>query len=324
MKLERLAITCGGTGGHFYPGLSVGRALRSQGGEVLLLLSGINSRRQKEIAESFGVPAVMLPRMPSPQGIQSAFEFAGGAFGGLCESYKQLRNFRPQALLGMGSFASMPPIWAAHLRHIPLFLHDGNARIGKANRFFSSGAKLLMTAFLPCNADKCRCDVLVTGMPLRPELEKAAGISRAEALDGLQRQFGVELDSDLPTILVFGGSQGAAIFNAMIPEALQKLQSRREFQVLHLAGPNKLGGLKKAYGDVIFPTLLLESSDQMELFLGAADFVVSRSGGGTVAELARFGKASILIPYPYASEDHQSDNARVLSESGAAELLPNE
>ncbi|MBS1371043.1 MAG: UDP-N-acetylglucosamine--N-acetylmuramyl-(pentapeptide) pyrophosphoryl-undecaprenol N-acetylglucosamine transferase [Lentisphaeria bacterium] len=323
MKLERLAIACGGTGGHFYPGLSVARTLRSRGGEAILLLSGVNSVKQKAIAESCGVPAIALPRMPSPRGVGSAFAFGCGALGGLRASHRELRGFRPQALLGMGSFTSLPPILAARWRRVPLFLHDGNARIGRANRFFSSGSELLATAFPPCNAEKCRCEVLVTGMPLRPELEASAGISRAEAIGGLGRLFGVELDSGVPTILVFGGSQGASIFNETVPAALRKLQGRREFQVLHLAGPKKLDEVKDAYGDVPFPTLLLEASDRMELFLGAADLVVCRSGGSTVAELSRFGKASVLIPYPYAAEGHQHDNARVLAESGAAELLPN-
>ena len=296
MKLERLAITCGGTGGHFYPGLSVARALRAGGGEALLLLSGVNAPRQKEIAESYGVPAVALPRMPSPRGIGTAFAFGFGALGGLGASLRELKRFRPQALLGMGSFTSLPPILAAHLRGIPVFLHDGNARIGKANRFFSSGAKLLATAFPACNADKCRCEVLVTGMPLRPELEAAAGISRAEAMAELERLFEVKLESEVPTVLVFGGSQGAAIFNAAAPAALKRLQGRRRFQLLHLAGPGKLEATKQAYGEVSFPLLLLESSGRMELFLGAADLVVCRSGGSTVAELARFGKASVLIP----------------------------
>ncbi len=323
MKLERLAITCGGTGGHFYPGLSVARALRAGGGEALLLLSGVNAPRQKEIAESYGVPAVALPRMPSPRGIGTAFAFGFGALGGLGASLRELKRFRPQALLGMGSFTSLPPILAAHLRGIPVFLHDGNARIGKANRFFSSGAKLLATAFPACNADKCRCEVLVTGMPLRPELEAAAGISRAEAMAELERLFEVKLESEVPTILVFGGSQGAAIFNAAVPAALKRLQGRRRFQLLHLAGPGKLEATKQAYGEVSFPLLLLESSGRMELFLGAADLVVCRSGGSTVAELARFGKASVLIPYPFAAEHHQDDNARVLERAGGAELLPN-
>ena len=288
-----LAITCGGTGGHFYPGLSVARVLQKRGGKALLLLSGTNAARQKSIAASFGVPAVALPRMPSPRGIGTLFEFGCGALGGYHAARRELRTLRPQALLGMGSFTSLPAILAARRSGIPVFLHDGNARVGKANRFFSRHAKLLATAFPTCNAEKCRGELLVTGMPLRPELEQAAGITRAEAIAGLNREFGVELDTAIPTLLIFGGSQGASIFNETVPKALRKLQEKTEFQVLHLAGPKKLAEVRDAYGDVVFPSLLLESSEKMELFLGAADLVFSRSGGSTVAELARFGKASV-------------------------------
>ena len=261
--------------------------------------------------------------MPSPRGIGTLFEFGCGALGGYHAARRELRTLRPQALLGMGSFTSLPAILAARRSRIPVFLHDGNARVGKANRFFSRHAKLLATAFPTCNAEKCRGELLVTGMPLRPELEQAAGITRAEAIAGLNREFGVELDTAIPTLLIFGGSQGASIFNETVPKALRKLQEKTEFQVLHLAGPKKLAEVRDAYGDVVFPSLLLESSEKMELFLGAADLVFSRSGGSTVAELARFGKASVLIPYPYAAENHQYDNARVLAGHGAAELLPN-
>jgi len=323
MRLQRLVISCGGTGGHFYPGLSVARTLRDQGGEVLLLLSGVNAAKQKAIAESYGVPAVALPRMPSPRGIGSMIGFLRGALGGYFASRRELRKFQPEALLGMGSFASLPPVLAARRSGILVFLHDGNARIGRANRLFSKRARLLATAFPPCNAENCHCEHITTGMPLRPELERAVGISRDAAIAGLNREFGVTLDTALPTVLVFGGSQGASIFNGVLPEALRRLRDRFEFQVLHLAGPKKLEEAKAAYGAADFPLLLLESSEKMELFLGGADLVVSRSGGSTVAELARFGRASALIPYPYAAENHQFDNARYLSDAAAAELVPN-
>jgi len=324
MRLQKLVISCGGTGGHFYPGLSVARTLREQGGEVLLLLSGVNAEKQKAVAESYGVPAVALPRMPSPHGIGSAVGFLRGALGGYSASRRELRHFQPQALLGMGSFTSLPPVLAARRGGIPVFLHDGNARIGRANRFFSRWARLLATAFPPCNVERCNCEHMTTGMPLRPELERASAISRDGAIAGLNREFGVSLDLALPTVLVFGGSQGASIFNGVLPEALRRLRDRFEFQVLHLAGPKKLEEARAAYGPVDFPLLLLESSEKMELFLGAADLVVSRSGGSTVAELALFGRASMLIPYPYAAENHQFDNARYLSDPGAAELVPND
>ncbi len=324
MKLHRLVVTCGGTGGHFYPGLSTARVFQEEfGGEVLLLLSGVNSARQKEIACAAGIRAVELPLMPSPgHSPARALRFLRGLAGGYRAARQELAAFQPQALLGMGSFASLPAFLAAKKQHIPCFLHDGNARIGKANRWLSRGAELLATAFPPVNAAACRCRVITTGMPVRPELAKYAGISRAEAIAGLNREFGSSFDPALPVILIFGGSQGARIFNVTCPAAL-KAQNRADFQVLHLAGPARLEEALGAYEGAAFPRLVLPGSEKMELFLGAADLVLSRSGGSTVAELALFGRGAVLIPYPYAAENHQSDNADFLASAGAALRIDN-
>lgn len=319
-----LAITCGGTGGHFYPGLSVARVLQKRGGRALLLLSGTNAARQKSIAASFGVPAVALPRMPSPRGIGTLFEFGCGALGGL--PWRRGASF---ARCGRRRCSAWAPshrcrrFWrraGAESRYSCMTATRGSAR----RTAFSAGTRSCWPRrFQRAMRKNAAASCWSPACPLRPELEQAAGITRAEAIAGLNREFGVELDTAIPTLLIFGGSQGASIFNETVPKALRKLQEKTEFQVLHLAGPKKLAEVRDAYGDVVFPSLLLESSEKMELFLGAADLVFSRSGGSTVAELARFGKASVLIPYPYAAENHQYDNARVLAGHGAAELLPN-
>lgn len=320
MKLTSMVITCGGTAGHFYPGLVIARVFQQNGGRVLLLLSGVNSSKQCQIAESYGIAAKVLPKMPSPKHF---IRFAFGLIGGLLGSLYQLAKFRPQAVLGMGSFASFPTILAARFWRIPYFLHDGNARIGKANRFFSKRAIFLAAAFPPVNANCLTAKrTMVTGMPVRPELEAAVGITKAMAIARLNQTFETDLKPDLPTILIFGGSQGASVINKIAPGALLSLNSAK-FQVLHLAGPGKLDEARAAYQGATFPLLLLSSSEKMELFLGAADLVLSRSGGSTIAELSLFGKSAILIPYPYAAEDHQTDNARYLADADAALLVQN-
>lgn len=324
MNLHRLVITCGGTGGHFYPGLSTARVFQEEcGGEVLLLLSGVNSAKQRASAEAAGIRAVELPEMPSPgHSPVRAFRFLCGLAGGYLAARRELKAFRPEAFLGMGSFASLPAFFAAKRLHIPCFLHDGNARIGKANRWLSRGAELLATAFPPVNADSCHCPVLTTGMPVRPELVRDVGITREEAFAGLNRAFGRDFDPARPTILIFGGSQGARIFNVICPEALKAL-NRSDFQVLHLAGPARLDEALAAYEGAEFPHLVLPGSEKMELFLGAADLVLSRSGGSTVAELALFGRSAVLIPYPFAAEGHQRDNAEFLAAAEAALRIDN-
>ncbi len=320
MKLVKLAVSCGGTGGHFFPGLSIARVFQSQGGKVLLLLSGVHAESQREIASGFGIDAVALPPMPHYR--KSPLRFIAGFAGGFREAKKELKKFAPQALLGMGSFAALPVMLAARSCRIPLFIHDGNARIGKANRFFSRWAEFAGTAFPAVNDSCCRCKVAATGMPVRPELLSFAGMSKIEAVSAVNREFGTDFTADKPLFLVTGGSQGAAVFNSILPEAFKACGN--DFQVIHLTGRGKLADAEKGYKNALFPVKLVETTGKMAEVMAAADLVFSRSGGSTVAELALFGKASVLVPYPYAAEGHQMDNARYFESSQAAILMKND
>lgn len=319
-KLKTLFITCGGTGGHFYPGLTVAREFRNRGGEVHLLLSGVNAVRQAEIASAAGIDAEILPVMPHP--FKNPLKFITGVVGGTAKSLRLFKSFKPDAILGMGSFASTPAIVAAKLSGTPLFLHDGNARIGRANRVFSAFARFLAVAYPPVNGTKAKCKIIETGMPVRQTLLEKLGISKCEAVCELNSRFSANLSCELVTILVFGGSQGAAVFNRNLPEAFCSLAGY-DFQVLHLTGKGKLDDTQKLYQDAKFPYLVLESSEDMHLFMAAADIAVCRSGGSSLAELAIFGLPAILIPFPLAAEGHQTDNARVFSSRGAAILVNN-
>ena len=320
MALERLFITCGGTGGHFYPGLAIAKSFQERGGKVLLVLSGVNAERQAAVAESQGIDAVTLPWMPHP--MRRPLKFITGLFGGIRQSRKLFKEFSPQAILGMGSFASIPAILSAKLAKVPVFLHDGNARVGRANRFFSRTARFLAAAYECVNADAVKCPLHITGMPLRKELIAGSRLSKADAVAELNRCFNCNLDETLDTILIFGGSQGAAVINEFFPMALRKLEDKK-FQVLHLCGKSKLETPQKIYQGAEFPCLLLESSEKMDLFLAAADLAVCRSGGSSLAELALFGVPAILIPFPLAAEGHQTDNAKVFANADAAVLVPN-
>lgn len=320
-KKIKLAISCGGTGGHFYPGLSVARKLNQLGGEAILLLSGVNSANQQKISESVQVKSYALPNMCHP--LKNPIKFLKGFFGGFIQARKILKENEIDAILGMGSFASLPPIFATKTLKLPLFLHDGNARIGKANRYLSFLAKKLWSAFDMVNSKSLHCPRECIGMPLRPEITDIERIGKSEAITSLNQMFKTELHTELPTLLIFGGSQGAEIFNVTLPKALQELAKVYKFQVLHLTGKNKLEYTQKLYNEVNFPYLLVESSENMELFYQSADLIFSRSGGSTVAEIAFFGKPSVLVPYPYAAENHQFDNAQYLASNDAAIILDN-
>jgi UDP-N-acetylglucosamine--N-acetylmuramyl-(pentapeptide) pyrophosphoryl-undecaprenol N-acetylglucosamine transferase len=321
MKLERLLITCGGTGGHFYPGLAIAKAIQKRGGKVKLLLSGKHAPTQKAAAEKQGVEAIVLPALRPLR--QAPFSFTAGVFKGFCICRREIKSFAPQALIGMGSFTSSPAVLAAKTARVPLYLHDGNAKIGKANRFFSRAARFLATAFPPANADKIKCPIHVSGMPIREQLIEAAGkLTKEDSIVRLNAMYGSELSPSVPTILIFGGSQGASELNAALPEALLQL-NEQNLQVLHLAGKNKLESTEEAYQDARFKRLLLETSEHMDLFLSAADIVFCRAGGSSMAELSLFGKAAVLIPYPFAADDHQRANGECFVDIDAGIILDN-
>ena len=321
MKQIDYYISCGGTGGHFYPGLSIARELQKQNKGVKLLLSGVNSAAQSQAAAGQNITSVVLPNMPSPgKNPLRLLQFLAGLAGGFIVTFFHFCFKRPRGVIIMGSFASAPAALAAKVLFVDVFLHDGNARVGKANRILSRWAKALCTAFPAVNQSQCRRQAVCTGMPVRPELEAKCTITKSEALSLLNKEFQSSLVLDKYTILIFGGSQGAATLNRTLPAALQELEGF-DFQVIHLTGKGKKAETLPLYAKVSFPTLVLESSPLMELFLGSADLVFSRSGGSSVAELALFGKNAVLIPYPYAAEGHQADNAAFYVQSGAGETV---
>ena len=318
-KLSRLVITCGGTGGHFYPGLSIALAAKQRGTEVLLLLSGVNSEAQSKLAAAAGVDSLVLPQMPHPGSPVKAWRFIRGAIGGWRRSAACFRTFRPQAVLGMGSFAMTPVLMAAKRRRIPIFLHDGNTVVGKANRMFSRYARVVGCAYPPVNPERLRSPWELVGMPVRQSLRQQAGITKQEAIAALNSAFDAAFDAETPTLLVIGGSQGAASFNSTLPEVFKSCSE--QFQIMHLSGKGKREDTVAAYRGFGGKLLLLESSEHIEWFLGAADLVFARSGGSTLAELTLFGKPAVVIPYPYAAENHQHHNAEWFVGIGGGRMI---
>jgi len=321
IKLKNLAITCGGTGGHFFPGLTIARHFAGGDHRVLMLLGGKNVTSQAETAEGFCLRVLKLKPTPAPRGIIRFIRFIYGTSWGTIASISAMRKFKPDALLAMGSFASMPPVLAAKILRIPIFLHDGNARVGRANRFFSRWARMLGASYPPVNAAQIHCPYECIGMPVRPELDYQP-MEKDKAIEKINTLFDLNFKPELPTLLIFGGSQGAQAFNETFPQMMIE-SGRTDFQVLHLTGKGKFDSVKATYEAANFPVLCLASTSGMHWFYQAADAVVCRSGGSTISELCIFGKFAFLIPYPFAAEKHQDDNARFMVDTGAAEMLDN-
>jgi len=314
-KLKSLVIICGGTGGHFLPGLSIAREFIAGAGKAKLLLSGKNAKVQSEIASGYGVTSQILPQSKPPVGLYRKFLFLILSIRDVVISMGKYRILKPDAVLAMGSFNCIAPALAAKIMGIPLFLHDGNARAGKANIMLSKYARTIFLSFPPVNSQKFHCPFKVTGMPLRQELLRGK-LPRAEAIAKINDIFGTQFTEDRIFILVFGGSQGASSINTTLPEAMIKIAADNKIQAVHISGYHGLENVTESYSKAKFPHLAIESSKEMNIFYSAADFLFCRSGGSTIAELAFFAKFAILMPYPHASENHQEDNAIHFLSSG--------
>ena len=318
MGIKRLIISCGGTGGHFNPGLSVARELKDQGGEAILLLGGAHSKIQAETAAKFGILSLKIKSAPIPKGPFSAIKFAFSTFSGTKDSLALIKSFKPEAMLAMGSFASFPPALASWLSGTPLFLHDGNARLGRANKLLSRFAKAIALSFPASDAAECRCPTILTGMPLRQEIT-GPQIGKAEAIAFVNSAFNSNFSPTSPVLLAFGGSLGAEAINNGVPAALKTLDNPP--QVIHLSGPGRAETVRKLYEGFKGQSLIMDSCYDMARLFPAADLTVCRSGGSTVSELAVFGKYALLVPYPHASDSHQDDNAAWLASAGGAKII---
>jgi UDP-N-acetylglucosamine--N-acetylmuramyl-(pentapeptide) pyrophosphoryl-undecaprenol N-acetylglucosamine transferase len=303
-----VAIACGGTGGHLFPGLAVAEQLQKRGCAVALLISpkdvdqeAVKSARGMEI---FTLPAVGLQN-------RNYFSFAGSFVKSLFAARNIFRKRRPAAVLAMGGFTSAPPIWVGKDFGAKTFLHESNTIPGRANRFL---ARFVDEAFVgfPDAAARLRArKVTATGTPVRPQFQPGDSVACRAA-------FGLE--PDRPTVLVMGGSQGASGINDLILSALTLLDNR-DWQWLHLAGAHDFETVKAAYDRRCLDAVVKPFFAKMDLALGAATAAVSRAGASSLAEIAAMRLPSLLVPLPTAADNHQFHNAREFEATGAARLL---
>lgn len=306
----KVLIACGGTGGHLFPGIAVAEELIAAGHDVLLLIS--QKKVDAEASKKYGhlrfvtVPAVAKPATLSPKMIPFAFKM----WGSIRQAKQILRDFGADAVLGMGGFTSLPPVYAGHKMGIKTFVHDSNARPGKANVLTS---RWCSKVFLGLDAAKPFFpgrETVVTGTPVRPEIINLP--SRSDAAE----EFGI--DENKTTILVTGGSQGARKLNELCAQAVPSLPP--EVQMLHIAGTLDYDRVAEiSQGNPRHK--VIGFCDKMPAAYALADLVIARSGASSLTEIASAGHPSILVPYPFAADDHQARNAEVFEQAGAAKLV---
>lgn len=309
-KPLKILIACGGTGGHLFPGIAVAEALKASGHDAMLLISEkkIDSQASAKYTHLRfeRVQAVAKPATTSPKMIPFLFKL----WKAVSHSKKLIRDYKPDAVLGMGGFTSLPPVYAGHKLGLKTFVHDSNARPGRANVLTSRFCTEVFLGLEPAKSFFPKHHPVLTGTPVRPEILSLP--SRAEAAE----RFG--LDPAKKTIVVTGGSQGAQGLNRLCAEMGKLLPL--DFQILHIAGNLDFEAVTRIAGDR--PNhRILGFCDQMPSAYAVADLIISRSGASSLTEISLAGIPSILVPFPYAADDHQTKNAEVFANAGAAQLV---
>lgn len=308
----RVAIACGGTGGHLFPGLAVAEQLADQGHEVLLFVSEkeIDTQALKTHPEfrAERLPSIGMPSLLSP----AMVGFARRMWESLSRCREIYRRNKPGAILGMGGFTSIAPLLAGRWEGIPTFVHESNAIPGRANKLAARFTTGVLLGFEGCKQHFPGRETVVTGTPIRSSMMSA--ISREDALKAFN------LDPARKTLLVMGGSQGAAGINQLLFKSAPLLKNEG-VQIIHLTGDRDEKLAAANYLREEIPSYVAPFHHRMEEAYVAADLAVSRAGAASISELSWFGLASIMIPFPYATDNHQEANARILEREGATILV---
>jgi UDP-N-acetylglucosamine--N-acetylmuramyl-(pentapeptide) pyrophosphoryl-undecaprenol N-acetylglucosamine transferase len=305
---KRFLMMAGGTGGHVFPALATARMLQSKGHEVFWLGSagGMEERLIADTDIPFSAIQVSGLRGKGKLALLMAPFRLMRALG---QAFTEMRRIQPQCVVGMGGFVTGPGGVAAWLTKTPLVIHEQNAIAGMTNRLLVRFAHTVLEAFPGSFGQKVvtRC----TGNPVRQDLTALA--SPEERLSGR---------SGAMRVLVVGGSLGAQIFNQTLPQALERLPADQRPVVRHQCGEKHVDVAKAAYENHQVEASVEPFIKDMAEAYQWADVVVCRAGALTVSELCVAGVGAVLVPFPHAVDDHQTENARQMVKAGGAILIP--
>ena len=310
---KRFIISGGGTGGHIFPAIAIARALQQINADIEILFVGALGKMEMEkIPEAgFTIKGITITGFNRSK-LFDNWKLPFQLFKSLWQVKKIFSDFRPNAVIGVGGYASFPVVLYAQFNGIDNFIHESNSYAGKANIWLGKKATAIfvgttgMERFFPAQK------IVVSGNPVRKEIEFPT-----ETTEAALHFFG--LNASLPVILIMGGSLGARSINEAVAGRLKNIAE--QVQIIWQTGKNNnnryfelASGIRNVY--------VSEFISRMDLAYLAADIIVSRSGAMSIAEICMTGKPSILVPYPLAAEDHQTANAAYLSNLNAAILIP--
>ena len=320
----RAIIAAAGTGGHINPGIAIANKIKEKEPNSEIVFVGTGRGLEKDLVPRAGyelktIDAHGIERKITVQNLKNLY----ATFKSISSAKKIMQSFKPDVLIGTGGYICVPTVIAAKKMGIPVVLHESNAFPGVAVKLFKKKADKILVGFEDA---KKRLDnrenVVVTGNPIKL---KKIDFSLSEK-NKIIKETG--LKNDKPIVLVFGGSQGAQSINQSLLEIIVN-KKNKDYQIMWAAGPEQYKEIKKKLEEVntnienIDNVKIVPYIYNMEEIMNIADLVVCRSGAMTITEISVVGKPAIFIPFPYATENHQEYNAKVLENVGAAKIILN-
>jgi UDP-N-acetylglucosamine--N-acetylmuramyl-(pentapeptide) pyrophosphoryl-undecaprenol N-acetylglucosamine transferase len=301
----RVIFAGGGTGGHLFPGLAVAREFQQRDSMTEILFVGTERGIEARVLPREGFRLETIPvRGLRGRGMRGLLDALWGVPASLLRSLHIIRNFRPDFIIGLGGYASGPLLVAGKMRGLRCAIMEQNLRPGFTNRFIARFVDRVFTSYRESASYFSNAQVVETGNPVR------------------WRQLPETKRGDKFVLLIFGGSAGAHRINLTVVDALRRLSDfAGRLHIIHQTGHADFAAIKEAYGSLPFDAEVLPFIQKMDEAYARADLVLCRAGATTLAELTAFGKAAILVPFPYAIYDHQRWNAQALRDRGAAEMI---
>jgi len=318
MSKVRVIISGGGTGGHIFPAIAIANALKKLQEDIEILFVGALGKMEMEKVPAAGYKIIGL----NIAGLNRSNMFKNLSFpfkliGSLLQSRKIIKEFKPDVVVGVGGFASGPVMYAAGTKGIPTVIQEQNSYAGVTNKILGKRAKKVCVAYDGMAKFFPSANIKRTGNPVRQDILD---------LDG-KRELGMKtfnLDPNKKTLLIIGGSLGARSINIAVKTNIQRFKDA-DVQVIWQTGKFFIDEAKKAVADAKATDFhVADFIYTMDQAYAVADVVISRAGASSISELCIVGKPAVLVPFPFAAEDHQTKNAMALVENNAAILVPDD
>lgn len=314
MQQVRIIIAGGGTGGHIFPAVAIGHALKRLRPVTELLFVGAKNKMEMEKIPQAGFSIKGLDIAGYNRShLLSNITLPWKMLKSYLQAVKILKEFKPDAVVGVGGYASFPVLYAAQRKNIPTLIQEQNSYAGKSNKILAKKAKAICVAYDNMNRFFPAHKLFVTGNPVRNVIAKN-NLTREEG------QLWLGLDPHKPTLLIVGGSLGAKSINEAIAEGIQALLDNG-VQILWQTGKLFFETAQQLESQYPKQVRVMDFIREMEYAYACADIVVSRAGALAISELCIVAKPVVFVPYPYAAEDHQTSNAQSLVQKNAAVMV---